>query len=226
MRKVSRFLDKKGLEGCGKRRTDEEREKGRETATRNSYARLSQLLSGDASIISVGRNEHTNHQQTALRRGWSTPAAEGKKASRLAGDATARRDGKREKPKRASGRSARTKGEAPGVYVRGEIHSRRVVSPRETRVRVVQGWVDCCCAKIGWLSLLSGKPTLLAISLTMSELRNRESSFYSCRNILCCFICDMFIKSVFDRISCDFSLFFIFLLFFFFFGINFRRVLI
>lgn len=214
MREVSRFLDKKGLEGCGKRRTDEKREKGRETAARNSYARLSQLLSGDASIISVGRNEHTNHQQTALRRGWSTPAAEGKKASRLAGDATARRDGKREKPKRASGRSARAKGEAPGAYVRGEIHSRRVVSPRETRIRVDQGWVGCCCAKIGWLSLLSGKPTLLAISLTISELRNRESSFYSCRNILCCFIRDtyiaQFIKSVFDRMSCDFSLFFFF----------------
>lgn len=63
----------------GRREKDERRRGG----SRNSYARLSQLLSGDASIISVGRNEHTNHQQTALRR-WlkHPPEAEGKKKKR------------------------------------------------------------------------------------------------------------------------------------------------
>lgn len=83
----------------GRREKDERRRGG----SRNSYARLSQLLSGDASIISVGRNEHTNHQQTALRR-WlkHPPEAEGKKkkGKRKKHRASPRRrdgDGKREK---------------------------------------------------------------------------------------------------------------------------------
>lgn len=97
----------------GRREKDERRRGG----SRNSYARLSQLLSGDASIISVGRNEHTNHQQTALRR-WlkHPPEAEGKKKKKgkeksiapRRGDETAMARGKN--TERASGRSARDRG--------------------------------------------------------------------------------------------------------------------
>lgn len=75
---TARVAERKGRTPRGRTWRKRMRDVAAVLAARNSYARLSQLLSGDASIISVGRNEHTNHQQTALHRGSSTVEAEGR----------------------------------------------------------------------------------------------------------------------------------------------------